>query len=345
MTMAPYEAAPGGDATGLSGAAPTARRAGHTLSSRRLVRAVDGNDQRFRNSHRRRGDDRARRLGHLRVKKWMRKMLNGTKIAFIGSGVMGEAMIKGLLNQGLTTAGCLRASDPWAERLEYIHTTYNVETTADNAAAAREAEIVVLSIKPQSLPKVGRDLPQQDSPRRADTQHHRRDARQHAPEQALSRPHRARHAQHTGTAWQRHDGVDRHRACHRAPAQANRGDSRRDGRNNSRSMRKAFSTMATGLSGSGPGFVLLLIEAMIDAGVHMGFSRRGRRKDGAPNHRRHGRAHARQWSAIPPNLKIRSPAPAAPPRLASTNLKRRAFAPLLTMPFSPLTGAARNLAH
>jgi pyrroline-5-carboxylate reductase len=81
----------------------------------------------FRNSHRRRGDDRARRLGHLRVKKWMRKMLNGTKIAFIGSGVMGEAMIKGLLNQGLTTAGCLRASDPWAERLEYIHTTYGVK--------------------------------------------------------------------------------------------------------------------------------------------------------------------------------------------------------------------------
>jgi pyrroline-5-carboxylate reductase len=60
-------------------------------------------------------------------------MLNGTKIAFIGSGVMGEAMIKGLLNQGLTTAACLRASDPWAERLEYIHNTYSVEVTADNA--------------------------------------------------------------------------------------------------------------------------------------------------------------------------------------------------------------------
>ena len=39
-------------------------------------------------------------------------MLENMKIAFIGSGVMGEAMIKGLLNRGLTTADRISASDP-----------------------------------------------------------------------------------------------------------------------------------------------------------------------------------------------------------------------------------------
>jgi pyrroline-5-carboxylate reductase len=77
-------------------------------------------------------------------------MLHASRMAFVGSGVMGEAMIKGLLTQNLTTADCIVASDPWQERLEFIQATYGVSVTNDNAAAVREAEIVVLSIKPQS---------------------------------------------------------------------------------------------------------------------------------------------------------------------------------------------------
>ena len=71
---------------------------------------------------------------------------------------MGEAMIKGLLNPGLTSADRIVVSDPWVERLDFLRTTYCIETTADNAEAVRGADIVVLSIKPQSLTKVGKDL-------------------------------------------------------------------------------------------------------------------------------------------------------------------------------------------
>ena len=85
-------------------------------------------------------------------------MLHTTKMAFVGSGVMGEAMIKGLLTQNLTAPDCIVASDPWQERIDYIQATYGVAVVHDNAAAVRGADIVILSIKPQSLPKVGKDL-------------------------------------------------------------------------------------------------------------------------------------------------------------------------------------------
>ena len=47
-------------------------------------------------------------------------MFNANRIAFVGGGVMGEAMIKGLLNGGLTSADRIVVSDPWVERLDFL---------------------------------------------------------------------------------------------------------------------------------------------------------------------------------------------------------------------------------
>ena len=204
-------------------------------------------------------------------------MLNGTKIAFIGSGVMGEAMIKGLLNQGLTTAACLRASDPWAERLEYINNTYSIETTADNAAAVREAEIVVLSIKPQSLPKVGKDLHSKIHPEAlvlsiiAGTRISTLQNKLYHDRIVRAMPH---------TPGQLGKGMTVRTATeHVAPRQIKQTEAILGAMGEQLQVdEESFLDMATGLSGSGPGFVLLLIEAMIDAGVHMGFSRRDAEK-------------------------------------------------------------------
>ena len=63
-------------------------------------------------------------------------MFNLKRIAFIGGGVMGEAMIKGLLSRELTASDRIVVSDPWQERLDVLRTAYGVDTCADNSAAA-----------------------------------------------------------------------------------------------------------------------------------------------------------------------------------------------------------------
>lgn len=200
-------------------------------------------------------------------------LLAGKKIAFIGSGVMGEAMIKAVLGQGLTTAALVATSDPWLERLGYIRATYGVLATPDNVEAVRDAEVVILSIKPQSLPKAGEEL------------HNR------IPKEALVLSIIAGARIATLRTKLFHDRIVR--AMPNTPAQVGKGmtvwmatpEVSPEQLRQTALILEAFGEqlqvyeesyldMATGLSGSGPGFIMLMVEAMIDAGVHMGFSRR-----------------------------------------------------------------------
>lgn len=75
-------------------------------------------------------------------------------IAFLGAGNMAEALIKGLLRAGTARPESLIATGRRADRLETLQRTYGVRTTQDNLAAVREADVVVLSVKPQALDKV-----------------------------------------------------------------------------------------------------------------------------------------------------------------------------------------------
>jgi pyrroline-5-carboxylate reductase len=73
------------------------------------------------------------------------------RIAFIGGGVMGEAMIRGILGQGLAKPQDIIASDIDPERLSALGQGYGINTSADNRQAMEGAEVVVLAIKPQNL--------------------------------------------------------------------------------------------------------------------------------------------------------------------------------------------------
>jgi pyrroline-5-carboxylate reductase len=72
------------------------------------------------------------------------------KLAFIGGGNMAAALIGGLIKRGIR-ASHLVAADPSAEQLARLEQTYGIRTSVDNAAAVRDAEVVVIAVKPQQI--------------------------------------------------------------------------------------------------------------------------------------------------------------------------------------------------
>ena len=81
-------------------------------------------------------------------------MFKRTTLAFIGSGTMGEAMIKVALDKGLISPQQIIASDIRAERGAELVERYGVRVTTDNPTAVDGADIVVLAVKPQNLGEV-----------------------------------------------------------------------------------------------------------------------------------------------------------------------------------------------
>src|SRR5512137_3114912 len=81
-------------------------------------------------------------------------MFEGEHFAFVGPGVMAEAMVNGLLLRAGVGPRSLTAGGPRPERLEELATHYGISTNTDIGAAAAGATVVVLSVKPQSLPAV-----------------------------------------------------------------------------------------------------------------------------------------------------------------------------------------------
>ena len=86
-------------------------------------------------------------------------------IAFIGGGVMGEAMIQGLLRHKTVAPDGVIVSEPNEKRRRGIEQRYSVRTTSDNRGAVQQGDVVVLSIKPQILARI---LPELKGMLRAD---------------------------------------------------------------------------------------------------------------------------------------------------------------------------------
>jgi len=81
-------------------------------------------------------------------------MLSDSTIGFIGAGNMAEALIAGLLHAKRLTPAQLYASDIDQSRLAWLHHTYGIRTVRTNSIVAREADILVLAVEPQILDEV-----------------------------------------------------------------------------------------------------------------------------------------------------------------------------------------------
>ncbi len=200
-------------------------------------------------------------------------MFEDKTIAFIGSGVMGEAMIRGLLAQKNVLPNQILAADPWGQRREELESHYGIGVTADNREAAEKGQIIVLSIKPQSLPYV---LPEiRGHLRRQDLLlsilagipiKKLADGTAHA---AVVRamPNTPAQIGQGITVWTATPEVTELQQQQAQAILASLGQEIHVDEED-------YLDMTTALSGSGPGYVFMMMEAMIDAGVHLGFSRR-----------------------------------------------------------------------
>ena len=194
------------------------------------------------------------------------------RIALIGAGAMGEAVIAGGLRKKLVKAAELVAAAPREERRSELHRKYGIEVVAANSAAVHRADVVVIAVKPQRLTEVMKSL-------------------KGIPAEALVISVVAGASLKKLTAGLKHKAVVR--CMPNTPAQIGEGitvwtatgETSAAQRELARQILAAlgeeiyvedesYLDMATALSGNGPAYVFLFTEALIDAGVHMGFPRR-----------------------------------------------------------------------
>jgi len=198
-------------------------------------------------------------------------MLQGKKISFIGSGAMAEALISGIINAGLVLPNQIMVSDISKQRLDYMHDKYGIHTTANTQEVVREANILFLTIKPQVMTVVLDSI-----------------APYIAPSTLVVSVAAGIRIQELQEKLPRIPII---RVMPNTPVAVNEGMSvvalgEHAGEENGELVLSLFSAVGkalrmeekdmdavTGLSGSGPGYAFVLIDALSDAGVRVGLTR------------------------------------------------------------------------
>ncbi len=193
-------------------------------------------------------------------------------IATVGSGVMAEAMIAGVLRGKLVEPAQIVASHPRAERREELASVHGIRTASSNAEAVEGADVILLAIKPQMLGRVAKEI----GP--------------HLQRGQLVISVLAGATTRALTSALGHDQVVR--SMPNTPARLGKGmtvwfptpEVTEDQRAQAAALLGALGVqlevddeklvaMATAVSGTGPTYVFLFMEALIDAAVHLGFPR------------------------------------------------------------------------
>lgn len=200
-------------------------------------------------------------------------MLDNSKIAIIGFGVMGKAIVSSLISKGKVDPQNLIVVEPTPERLEELSAEFGISGHVDSAEVVKDADIVILSIKPQGLNQAANSIKGNLKP----------DTLVISIMAGVS----------LSTLIDKLGIQQVVRAMPNTPAQVGMGITVWVTTSQVNEARKKIASeifqtlgeevfvddegyldMATALSGTGPAYVFLFMEAMIEAGVHMGFPRR-----------------------------------------------------------------------
>ena len=201
-------------------------------------------------------------------------MLGGKVVGFIGSGNMGEVLIRGLIQSGKVQKSDIIASDASQDRLNYISSTYGIRTTVSNVEVVESASIIMIAVKPQNIDALLDELSRSSheghlfisiaagitTDKLAAKMHHQSGiirVMPNAPASVLA----GIAALYPGRNISPEDlqrAVSIFECVGKAVIIKN----------------EALMDVVTGLSGSGPAFVFLMIESLSDAGVQLGISRR-----------------------------------------------------------------------
>jgi pyrroline-5-carboxylate reductase len=203
------------------------------------------------------------------------KLPESTRLAFIGCGVMAESMIAGLLRQEIVAAVQIVASHPRADRREELTAKHRIAALEHNADAVKDLPddaVVLLCVKPQRLGSVLKENAGVVKPNQlvvsivAGT-------RIEKISEALSNDLVVRAMPNTPsqigkgmTVWTCSDSVDDDHKVHVRTMLSALGKELYVETEN-------MIDMATSLSATGPTYIFMVMEAMTDAGVHLGFSR------------------------------------------------------------------------
>jgi pyrroline-5-carboxylate reductase len=194
-------------------------------------------------------------------------------IGFIGAGNMAEALIRGLVKGDHVPATKIVASGPRQERLDELRGHYGIDVTTDNREVVQRCNLIVLAVKPQILDKVLREIGDKLA---AGTLVVSIAAGVDCAtiEQAVADGVRVVRAMPNTCALVGAAATAVSAGTHASPADLATARALFDAVGITVELDEVHLDAVTGLSGSGPAYVFLILEALADAGVKVGLARR-----------------------------------------------------------------------
>jgi len=205
----------------------------------------------------------------MRYRAW--PLMKTKRLGFLGAGTMSSALVRGLLHAGVAP-GRITVSDVKTERLDELRIQHGIRTTADNGTLVRESDVLVLAVKPQVIDTVLAEIAHEVTDEKlivsvaAGVPVHALEGRLPVGSHVVrAMPNTAVTVQAGATAvaagnHARPDDVRIAREMFEAVGRAVVLD-------------ESLLDAVTGLSGSGPGYVMVVIDALADGGVKMGIPR------------------------------------------------------------------------